>query len=114
MTSVPLTDLAKLFLRLGLTAFGGPAAHIAMMRHEVVERRQWLTDKDFLDLLAATNLIPGPNSTEMAIHLGYKHGGKAGLIVAGTCFILPASLIVVAIAWAYAQYVDAPQLDYSL
>ena len=112
MTHVPLTDLAKLFLRLGFTAFGGPAAHIAMMRHEVVERRQWLTDKDFLDLLAATNLIPGPNSTEMAIHLGYKHGGKAGLIVAGTCFILPASLIVLAIAWAYAQYGDAPQLDW--
>ena len=83
-----------------------------MMRHEVVERRQWLTDKDFLDLLAATNLIPGPNSTEMAIHLGYKHGGKAGLIVAGTCFILPASLIVAAIAWAYVQYGDTPQLDW--
>ena len=112
MTTVSLTDLAKLFLRLGLTAFGGPAAHIAMMRHEVVERRQWLTDKDFLDLLAATNLIPGPNSTEMAIHLGYKHGGKAGLIVAGTCFILPASLIVAAIAWAYVQYGDTPQLDW--
>ena len=112
MTNVPLTDLAKLFLRLGITAFGGPAAHIAMMRHEVVERRHWLTDKEFLDLLAATNLIPGPNSTEMAIHLGYKHGGKAGLIVAGTCFILPASLIVVAIAWAYAQYGNTPQVDW--
>ena len=112
MPAVSLTDLAKLFLRLGCTAFGGPAAHIAMMRHEVVERRQWLTDKDFLDLLAATNLIPGPNSTEMAIHLGYKHGGKAGLIVAGTCFILPASLIVAAIAWAYVQYGDTPQLDW--
>ncbi|MFL2433295.1 MAG: chromate efflux transporter [Vicinamibacterales bacterium] len=112
MPTVSLTDLAKLFLRLGCTAFGGPAAHIAMMRHEVVERRQWLTDKDFLDLLAATNLIPGPNSTEMAIHLGYKHGGKAGLIVAGTCFILPASLIVAAIAWAYVQYGDTPQLDW--
>ena len=112
MPTVSLTDLAKLFLRLGFTAFGGPAAHIAMMRHEVVERRQWLTNKDFLDLLAATNLIPGPNSTEMAIHLGYKHGGKAGLIVAGTCFILPASLIVAAIAWAYVQYGDTPQLDW--
>ena len=112
MTTVSLTDLAKLFLRLGFTAFGGPAAHIAMMRHEVVERRHWLTDKEFLDLLAATNLIPGPNSTEMAIHLGYKHGGKAGLIVAGICFILPASLIVVAIAWAYAQYGNAPQVDW--
>lgn len=112
MATVSLIDLAKLFLRLGLTAFGGPAAHIAMMRHEVVERRQWLTDKDFLDLLAATNLIPGPNSTEMAIHLGYKHGGKAGLIVAGACFILPASLIVAAIAWTYKQYGDTPQLDW--
>ncbi len=112
MTNVPLTDLAKLFLRLGITAFGGPAAHIAMMRHEVVERRHWLTDKEFLDLLAATNLIPGPNSTEMAIHLGYKHGGKAGLIIAGICFILPASLIVVAIAWAYAQYGNTPQVDW--
>ncbi|MEE3202685.1 MAG: chromate efflux transporter [Acidobacteriota bacterium] len=112
MTNVTLTDLARLFLRLGITAFGGPAAHIAMMRHEVVERRHWLTDKEFLDLLAATNLIPGPNSTEMAIHLGYKHGGKAGLIVAGTCFIVPASLIVAAIAWAYAQYGNTPQIDW--
>ena len=112
MTNVTLTDLARLFLRLGITAFGGPAAHIAMMRHEVVERRHWLTDKEFLDLLAATNLIPGPNSTEMAIHLGYKHAGKAGLIVAGTCFIVPSSLIVAAIAWAYAQYGNTPQIDW--
>ena len=112
MSNVSLTDLAKLFLRLGITAFGGPAAHIAMMRDEVVERRHWLTDKEFLDLLAATNLIPGPNSTEMAIHLGYKHGGKAGLIVAGTCFIFPASLIVAAIAWAYVRYGDTPQIDW--
>lgn len=112
MSNVPLTELAKLFLRLGITAFGGPAAHIAMMRDEVVERRHWLTDKEFLDLLAATNLIPGPNSTEMAIHLGYKHGGKAGLIVAGTCFIFPASLIVAAIAWAYVRYGDTPQIDW--
>lgn len=112
MSNVPLTELAKLFLRLGITAFGGPAAHIAMMRDEVVERRHWLSDKEFLDLLAATNLIPGPNSTEMAIHLGYKHGGKAGLIVAGTCFIFPASLIVAAIAWAYVRYGDTPQIDW--
>jgi len=112
VSNVPLTELAKLFLRLGITAFGGPAAHIAMMRDEVVERRHWLTDKEFLDLLAATNLIPGPNSTEMAIHLGYKHGGKAGLIVAGTCFIFPASLIVAAIAWAYVRYGDTPQIDW--
>ena len=73
-----LRELAGLFLRLGITAFGGPAAHIAMMRDEVVERRRWLTDADFLDLLAATHLIPGPNSTEMAIHLGYRRGGGAG------------------------------------
>jgi chromate transporter len=112
VSNVSLTELAKLFLRLGITAFGGPAAHIAMMRDEVVERRHWLTDKEFLDLLAATNLIPGPNSTEMAIHLGYKHGGKAGLIVAGTCFIFPASLIVAAIAWAYVRYGDTPQIDW--
>lgn len=104
-----LTELATLFLRLGITAFGGPAAHIAMMRDEVVERRQWLTDAEFLDLLAATNLIPGPNSTEMAIHLGYKRGGLAGLLLAGCCFILPASLIVVAIARAYTVYGSTPQ-----
>ena len=89
-----LRELAGLFLRLGVTAFGGPAAHIAMMRDEVVERRRWLTDADFLDLLAATHLIPGPNSTEMAIHLGYRRGGGPGLLVAGACFILPATLIV--------------------
>ena len=73
-----------------MTAFGGPAAHIGMMRDEVVERRRWLTDEEFLDLLAATNLIPGPNSTELAIHIGYKRAGTAGLLVAGSCFILPA------------------------
>ena len=110
MTSrAPLAELAILFLRLGVTAFGGPAAHIAMMRDEAVERRKWLTDTEFLDLLAATNLIPGPNSTEMAIHLGYTRGGLAGLVLAGTCFILPASLIVGAIAWGYARYGDTPQ-----
>ena len=98
-----------MFLRLGVTAFGGPAAHIAMMRDEVVERRQWLTDAEFLDLLAATHLIPGPNSTEMAIHLGYKRGGLAGLVLAGSCFILPASLIVLAIAAGYSVYGSTPQ-----
>ncbi len=104
-----LGELATLFLRLGVTAFGGPAAHIAMMRDEVVERRQWLTDAEFLDLLAATNLIPGPNSTEMAIHLGYKRGGLPGLVLAGSCFILPASLIVLAIAAGYSVYGSTPQ-----
>ena len=108
-TRAPLAELATLFLRLGATAFGGPAAHIAMMRDEVVDRRKWLTDAEFLDLLAATNLIPGPNSTEMAIHLGYRRAGLAGLAIAGVCFILPAVLIVLPIAWAYARYGETPQ-----
>jgi chromate transporter len=107
-----LGELTKLFLRLGITAFGGPAAHIAMMRDEVVERRRWMTDTEFLDLLAATNLIPGPNSTEMAIHIGYKRGGLSGLFLAGGCFILPACLIVGAIAWGYVRYGDTPQVGW--
>ncbi len=86
----PLRELAALFLRLGATAFGGPAAHIAMMRDEVVRRREWLTREQFLDLLGATNLIPGPNSTEMAIHIGWERRRWAGLVVAGLAFILPA------------------------
>ena len=108
-TRASLAELATLFLRLGVTAFGGPAAHVAMMRDEVVDRRKWLTDAEFLDLLAATNLIPGPNSTEMAIHLGYRRAGLAGLVLAGVCFILPAVLIVLPIAWAYARYGETPQ-----
>ena len=104
--------MAALFLRLGITAFGGPAAHIAMMRDEVVDRRRWLSDREFLDLVAATNLIPGPNSTELAIHLGYRRGGLAGLALAGVCFILPAALIVAAIAWAYARYGTTPQVGW--
>ena len=107
-----LRELTGLFLRLGVTAFGGPAAHIAMMRDEVVERRRWLTDADFLDLLAATHLIPGPNSTEMAIHLGYRRGGGPGLLVAGACFILPATLIVGGLAWTYVRFGDTPQLGW--
>ena len=107
-----LRELATLFLRLGITAFGGPAAHIAMMRDEVVDRRRWLTDKEFLDLVAATNLIPGPNSTELAIHLGYRRGGLAGLALAGVCFILPAALIVAGIAWGYARYGETPQVGW--
>ncbi len=108
----PLRELATLFLRLGVTAFGGPAAHIAMMRDEVVDRRRWLTDKEFLDLVAATNLIPGPNSTELAIHLGYRRGGLAGLALAGVCFILPAALVVAGIAWGYARYGTTPQVGW--
>ncbi|HXF82164.1 MAG TPA: chromate transporter, partial [bacterium] len=109
-----LREVAALFLRLGTIAFGGPAAHIAMMRDEVVRRRRWVSDQQFLDLLGATNLIPGPNSTEMAIHLGYRRAGWAGLIVAGTCFILPAMAIVLALAWAYATYGQTPAAGWLL
>ena len=98
-----LREIALLFLRLGCTAFGGPAVHIAMMEEEVVRRRGWLTRETFLDLLGATNLIPGPNSTEMAIHIGHQQAGWAGLIVAGLCFIVPASLITLVMAWAYVR-----------
>jgi len=104
-----LREVALLFLRLGTTAFGGPAAHIAMMEDEVVRRRRWITRERFLDLLGATNLIPGPNSTEMAIHIGHQRAGWAGLLVAGTCFIVPASLITLAFAWAYVHFGTRPQ-----
>jgi chromate transporter len=104
-----LVELALLFLRLGVTAFGGPAAHIAMMQEEVVSRRKWLSSEEFLDLLGATNLIPGPNSTEMAIHVGHKRAGWAGLVVAGTCFIVPAALITLALAWVYVRFGTIPQ-----
>ena len=103
-----LWELAALFLKLGTIAFGGPAAHIAMMEDEVVRRRAWLTRAEFLDYLGATNLIPGPNSTELAIHIGHARAGWAGLLVAGTCFILPASLIVTAVAWAYVHLGTLP------
>ena len=104
-----LTEVAGLFLRLGFTAFGGPAAHIAMMRREVVERRQWISDERFLDLLGIINLIPGPNSTELAIYLGYLRAGWPGLIIGGICFIGPAMLIVLALAWLYVRYGSLPQ-----
>lgn len=101
-------ELAGLFLRLGTTAFGGPAAHLAMMEDEVVRRRKWMTSEEFLDLVAVTNLIPGPNSTEMAIHIGYRRAGWPGLVVAGACFILPAFAIVFGLAWLYVQYHTLP------
>jgi chromate transporter len=104
-----LLELAGLFLKLGATAFGGPAAHIAMMEDEVVRRRGWLSREGFLDLLGATNLIPGPNSTEMAIHVGNRRAGWPGLAVAGVCFILPATAIVWALAWAYVRYGGLPE-----
>jgi chromate transporter len=103
-----LQELAILFLKLGTVAFGGPAAHIAMMRHEVVERRRWMDEQEFLDLMGATNLIPGPNSTELAIHIGRVRAGWRGLMVAGVCFILPAALIVLVFAWTYARYGSTP------
>jgi chromate transporter len=107
-------EVALLALKLGFTAFGGPAAHIAMLRDEVVTRRKWLTDAHFLDLLGATNLIPGPNSTEMFIHVGHVRAGWRGLIVGGVCFILPAFLIVLALAWAYVQYGATPTAEWLL
>jgi chromate transporter len=105
-----LGELARLFLKLGTVAFGGPAAHIAMMEDEVVRRRRWLTREQFLDYLGATNLIPGPNSTELAIHIGHARAGWPGLLVAGVCFIVPAALIVGALAWAYVRFGTLPQV----
>jgi chromate transporter len=106
---VPLAEVVLLFLKLGVLAFGGPAAHIALMRDEVVNRRRWITDDQFLDLLGAANLIPGPSSTELAIFLGYKRAGRLGLVLAGICFILPAMLIVLALAWAYVRFGSRPE-----
>jgi chromate transporter len=105
-----LREVALLFLRLGTIGFGGPAAHSAMMHDEVVKRRKWLDEERFLDLIGATNLIPGPNSTEMAIHLGYLRAGWGGLILGGACFILPAMLIVTLLAWVYKTYGSTPQV----
>lgn len=105
-----ILEVSLLFLRLGLTAFGGPAAHIAMMHDEVVKRRKWLDDEHYLNLLGATQFIPGPNSTEMAIHIGFVRAGWAGLIVGGVCFALPAILIVTALAWVYVRYESLPQI----
>src|SRR3954452_654824 len=105
----PLSELARLFLRLGVTAFGGPAAHIALMEDEVVRRRAWLTREEFLDYLAAVNLIPGPNSTELALYIGHRPGGWRGLLVPGASFIGPAAWMVMAIAWAYVRYGTLPQ-----
>jgi chromate transporter len=106
----PLREIAALFLQLGTTAFGGPAAHIALMEEEVVRRRGWMTRGQFLDYLGATNLIPGPNSTELAIHIGHARGGWPGLVVAGACFIVPAALVAATFAWAYVQYGSLPQM----
>lgn len=106
-----MRELALAFLKLGTIAFGGPAAHIAMMEEEIVKRRQWISREHFLDLLGATNLIPGPNSTEMAIHIGYVKAGWKGLIVAGLCFILPAVLITLVFAHLYVMFGMLPQVE---
>ena len=109
-----LAEVGLLFLRLGFFSFGGPAVYIAMMRHEVVARRRWLDDPRFLDLLGATNLIPGPNATEMAIHLGRLRAGWRGLVLAGVCFIAPAMLVTLAFAWAYVRYGTTPEVSWLL
>ncbi|HTB73146.1 MAG TPA: chromate efflux transporter [Polyangiaceae bacterium] len=101
LRGVPLKELALAFLRLGTTAFGGPTAHIAMMEEEFVRRRQWLTPDEFLDLVGLAGLVPGPSSTEVAILVGYRRAGWRGLLLAGTCFILPAAIIVTSLAWMY-------------
>ncbi|MFT6689345.1 MAG: chromate transporter [Saprospiraceae bacterium] len=104
-----LKEIAKLFLKLGIIGFGGPAAHIAMMRQEVVVKKQWLSEQHFLDLIGATSLIPGPNSTEMAIHIGREKGGWKGLLIAGICFIMPAVLITGIFAYFYKRYGQQPE-----
>jgi chromate transporter len=104
----PLSEVVLLFLHLGTTSFGGPAAHVARMEEEVVRRRRWLTHEEFLDLLGAVNLIPGPNSTEMALHIGGRVAGVAGFFAAGLCFILPSALLVGILAWAYVTFGTLP------
>jgi len=107
----PWREVALLFLKLGTISFGGPAAHNALMEDEVVRRRGWLSRERFLDLLSAANLIPGPNSTELAIHVGWQRAGWRGLLAGGLGFILPATLIVTVLAWLYTTYQKLPQLD---
>ncbi|WP_353162018.1 chromate efflux transporter [Myroides odoratus] len=110
-SEVSLKEIAKVFTKLGIIGFGGPAAHIAMMREEVVVKRKWMDEQHFLDLLGATNLIPGPNSTEMAIHIGYDKAGWKGLIIAGLCFILPAVFLTGVLAYFYKNYGELPQVQ---
>ena len=114
MPSGSVAEVVSVFLKLGTIAFGGPAAHVGLLRDEVVRRRRWVTDERFMDLLGMTNLIPGPNSTEMAIHLGYLRAGWPGLIAGGVCFIVPAMLIVLACAWLYVRWGTLPQAAWLL
>ena len=106
-----LLEIAGVFSKLGIISFGGPAAHIAMMEDEIVRKRKWITEDHFLDLIGATNLIPGPNSTEMTMHCGHERAGWPGLIVAGVSFIFPAVLITMIFAWMYKNYGELPQVE---
>jgi len=106
-----LSTIAKLFLKLGIIGFGGPAVHIALMQEEVVKKRGWMSEEHFLDLVGATNLIPGPNSTEMTMHIGHERAGWKGLIIAGCCFIFPAVIITAFFAWLYHKYGQLPQMQ---
>lgn len=109
--TTPISSIAKLFLKLGVIGFGGPAVHIALMQEEVVKKRAWMSEEHFLDLVGATNLIPGPNSTEITMHIGHERAGWKGLIVAGSCFIIPAVIITAFLAWLYQQYGQLPQVQ---
>ena len=106
-----LKEVALVFFKLGCFAFGGPAAHIAMMEEEIIEKRKWMTRDYFLDLIGATNLIPGPNSTEMTMHCGYERAGKSGLFVAGLAFIFPATIITALLAYLYVEYGELPEVE---
>lgn len=106
-----LSEVARLFLKLGIIGFGGPAVHIALMEEELVRKRAWMSEEHFLDLVGATNLIPGPNSTEMTMHIGHERAGWKGLVVAGCCFIIPAVIITAFFAWLYHQYGQLPQVQ---
>jgi chromate transporter len=103
-----VSEIATAFLRLGLVSFGGPAAHVALMERELVDKRKWLTREELVELYGAANLIPGPNSTELAIHIGYKRAGFPGLVAAGVCFILPAALLTLLLAWIYVRFGALP------
>jgi chromate transporter len=109
-----ISEVFRFFFLMGLTAFGGPAAHIAIMQNELVKRRKWLTEEEFLDLLGVTNLIPGPNSTEMAIHIGLVRAGWMGFLAGGVGFVLPAFSIILSLAWVYSRYGTTPQIGWIL
>jgi chromate transporter len=109
-----LLEVGTYFLRLGVTAFGGPAAHIALMEEDCVRRRRWITHQRFLDVLGAANLIPGPTSTELAMHIGYARAGWRGLVIAGVCFVMPAAVMVGLLAALYVNAGTLPALDRAL